>query len=74
MRAERCYSYDRLENLCAVSTRAEVPTLILDDGSTIGDSTIICEYIEEQHPEPALYSKVLESSAFRLTHILRFLR
>jgi glutathione S-transferase len=54
---ERCYSYDRLKDLPAVSIRAEVPVLVLDDGRTIGDSTIICEYIEETHPEPPLYPK-----------------
>ena len=54
---ERCYSYDRLEDLRAVSARAEVPTLVLSDGRTITDSTIICEYIEETHPEPPLYPK-----------------
>lgn len=52
---ERCYSYDRLEDLRSVSRRAEVPTLVLDDGRTIGDSTIISEYIEEVWPEPPLY-------------------
>ncbi|MBI3248669.1 MAG: glutathione S-transferase N-terminal domain-containing protein [Deltaproteobacteria bacterium] len=38
---ERCYSIDRKEDLCRVNPRAEVPTLVLDDGRTITDSTII---------------------------------
>jgi glutathione S-transferase len=52
---ERCYSYDRIEDLRAFSRRAEVPALVLDDGRTITDSTIICEFIEETYPSPALY-------------------
>jgi len=31
--------------------------LVLDDGGTITDSTIISEYIEEVYPEPRLYPK-----------------
>lgn len=54
---ERCYSLDRKEDLRCVSLRAEVPTLVLDDGRTTTDSTIISEYIEEVFPEPALYPK-----------------
>lgn len=54
---ERCYSLDRQEDLRAVNLRAEVPTLVLDDGRTIADSTIICEYLEEVFPEPSLYPK-----------------
>lgn len=54
---ERCYSLDRKEDLRCVSLRAEVPTLVLDDGRTITDSTIISEYIEEVYREPPLYPK-----------------
>jgi glutathione S-transferase len=54
---ERCYSLDRKEDLRCANVRAEVPTLVLDDGRTIADSTIISEYIEEVYPEPALYPK-----------------
>jgi glutathione S-transferase len=42
---ERCYSIDRKEDLRCVTPRAEVPTVVLDDGRTITDSTIICEYL-----------------------------
>ncbi len=52
---ERCYSLDRKEDLRACNARAEVPTLVLDDGRTIADSTVICEYIEEIHPSPPLF-------------------
>ena len=44
---ERCYSLDRKPDLREVSERAEVPVLVLDDGRTIADSTIICEYLED---------------------------
>ncbi len=54
---ERCYSLDRKEDLRACNARAEVPTLVLDDGRIIADSTVICEYIEELHPLPALFPK-----------------
>jgi glutathione S-transferase len=54
---ERCYSLDRKEDLRCVNVRAEVPTLVLDDGRAIADSTIIAEYIEQVYPEPPLYPK-----------------
>lgn len=37
-----------------VNPRAEVPALI-EDGFALYDSTIICEYLEDRHPQPALY-------------------
>ena len=54
---ERCYSLDRKEDLRAASERAEVPVLTLDDGIVISDSTIICEFLEETHPTPALFPR-----------------
>ena len=36
--------------------RAEVPTIV--DGSfSLYDSTIICEYLEDRHPEPVIYPR-----------------
>jgi glutathione S-transferase len=52
---ERCYSLDRKEDLRLASVRAEVPTLVLDDGRSISDSTIICEYLEETYPNPPMF-------------------
>jgi glutathione S-transferase len=52
---ERCYSLDRKEDLRMASARAEVPTLVLDDGRSVSDSTIICEYLEDAFPKPALF-------------------
>jgi glutathione S-transferase len=34
-----------------------VPVLILDDGTAIAETIAICRYVEEQHPEPALFGK-----------------
>jgi glutathione S-transferase len=33
----------------------QVPVLELDDGSTLAESIAICRYLEELHPEPALF-------------------
>jgi glutathione S-transferase len=54
---ERCYSLDRQEDLHSASKRAEVPVLVLNDGRAIADSTIICEYLEQVYPTPALFPK-----------------
>lgn len=37
-----------------VNPRAEVPAII-EDGFALYDSTVICEYLEDRHPRPALY-------------------
>jgi glutathione S-transferase/RNA polymerase-associated protein len=39
-----------------VNPRAEVPALV-DGDFSLYDSTIICEYLEDRYPEPALYPK-----------------
>jgi glutathione S-transferase len=39
--------------LLAVSPRGEVPALV-DGDAVVYDSTLICEYLEERHPTPAL--------------------
>jgi glutathione S-transferase len=54
---ERCYSLDRQPDLRAASERAEVPVLVLNDGRTIADSTIICEYLEQVYPDPPAFPK-----------------
>lgn len=36
-----------------LNPNAQVPALI-DDGETITESTVICEYLDEKYPEPAL--------------------
>ncbi|MEQ1649555.1 MAG: glutathione S-transferase [Hyphomicrobiaceae bacterium] len=32
-----------------------VPVLVLDDGTAISETVAICRYLEETHPEPALF-------------------
>jgi glutathione S-transferase len=54
---ERCYSLDRIEDLRVASKRAEVPVLTLDNGRTLYDSTIICEFLEQVYPDPPVYPK-----------------
>jgi glutathione S-transferase len=54
---ERCYSLDRKEDLRSTSARAEVPVLVLDDGRSIADSTIISEYLEQVYPAPPVYPR-----------------
>ncbi len=34
-----------------------VPTLVLDDGTAIGESLAICRYLEAVHPDPPLFGK-----------------
>jgi glutathione S-transferase len=34
-----------------------VPVLILDDGTAIAETIAICRYVEELHPEPALFGQ-----------------
>lgn len=55
---------DNLDILGAVDNRqpaylaknpgGQTPALELADGTVIGETVVICEYIEEQHPTPAL--------------------
>jgi glutathione S-transferase len=48
--------------LGGMNPRREVPSLS-DDGTVIVDSTIICEYLEERYPDPALYPKTAAARA-----------
>ena len=38
----------------AINPRRVVPTLVLEDGTAIGEVPAICRYIEETHPTPPL--------------------
>ncbi len=40
----------------------KIPTLV-DDDFVLGDSKVICRYLEEAYPEPALYPKDLKQRA-----------
>ena len=37
-----------------VNPSGQMPCLVLDDGLAVAETIVICEYLEEQHPEPAL--------------------
>lgn len=41
----------------------EMPCLELDDGSVVSETTAICEYLEERHPEPSLIGSTPEERA-----------
>jgi len=47
----------------AVNPDCVVPALQLDDGSCISEVLAICDYLEAQHPEPALLGKTNEERA-----------
>jgi glutathione S-transferase len=40
-----------------------MPSLELDDGTVFGETTTICEYLEEKHPKPALIGSTAEERA-----------
>lgn len=45
------------EDYKAIAPNRRVPALQLDDGNVIRESIAICRYIEELHPEPALFGR-----------------
>ena len=52
----------------------QLPSLELDDGTVIAETTVICEYLEEKHPDPPLVGTTAEGRAFtRSNHAFRFL-
>jgi len=51
------------EAYAAVNPRRVVPTLVLDDGSAIGEVPAILRYIEEIHPEPPLLGATAKTKA-----------
>jgi glutathione S-transferase len=44
------------DRFSAISPIRRIPVLI-DDRVTLSDSTVICEYLDERHPEPALHPR-----------------
>ena len=47
----------------ALNPDCVVPVLELDDGTTISEVLAICQYLEELHPEPALFGPTAERRA-----------
>lgn len=46
-----------------VNPAGQTPALVLDDGTIIAEITVICEYLEERHPTPALIGATPEERA-----------
>lgn len=46
-----------------VNPAGQTPALVLDDGTVIAEITVICEYLEERHPSPALIGATPEERA-----------
>lgn len=47
----------------AINPRRVVPTLVLDDGTAIGEVPVISRYLDEIHPEPPLFGSTPEERA-----------
>jgi glutathione S-transferase len=47
----------------SVNVAGQTPALVLDDGTVISEITVICEYLEEQHPSPSLIGSTPEERA-----------
>jgi glutathione S-transferase len=47
----------------AINPRRVVPTLVLEDGTAIGEVPAICRYIEEVHPTPGLLGETAKEKA-----------
>ncbi|HRD46108.1 MAG TPA: glutathione S-transferase family protein [Caulobacter sp.] len=47
----------------AVNVAGQTPALELEDGTKITEITVICEYLEEKHPSPALIGSTPEERA-----------
>ena len=46
-----------------VNVAGQSPALELDDGSIVAEVTVICEFVEEKHPEPPLIGATAEERA-----------
>lgn len=46
-----------------VNAAGQTPALELPDGTTVAEITVICEYLEEKHPTPALIGSTPEERA-----------
>ncbi|MFN3076510.1 MAG: glutathione S-transferase family protein [Alphaproteobacteria bacterium] len=46
--------WERRPEFLALNPAGEVPVLVDEDGTVVSDSGVICEYLEELHPEPSL--------------------
>jgi len=54
---------NRREPFLSINPAGEIPVLALDDGTALAETTAICEYLEERHPEPPLIGATAEDRA-----------
>jgi glutathione S-transferase len=54
---------NRAEAFRKKNPAGQTPALELADGSILGETLVICEYLEERHPEPALIGRTPEERA-----------
>lgn len=54
---------NRSEDYAKKNIMQTTPTLELDDGTLLSESTVICEYLEEMKPDPVLIGSTAEERA-----------
>lgn len=54
---------NRHQPYLSINPAGEIPALQLDDGTALAETTAICEYLEERHPDPALIGTTPEARA-----------
>ncbi|BAL24607.1 glutathione S-transferase family protein [Azoarcus sp. KH32C] len=54
---------NRREPFLSINPAGEIPVLEFDDGTALAETTAICEYLEERHPEPPLIGATPEARA-----------
>ncbi len=55
MKAENVWR--RREEFLAINPMGEVPVLVEPDGTALSGSQVICEFLDDVHPEPTLIGK-----------------
>lgn len=58
---------NRKEGFLARNPGGQSPALELDDGTIVAETAVICEYLEEKHPEPVLIGRTAEERALART-------
>jgi glutathione S-transferase len=54
---------NRQEPFLRVNPSGQMPALEIDGGTCLAETVVICEYLEEKHPEPALIGRTPEERA-----------
>ena len=54
---------NRQSDYLQLNPSGQCPALELDDGGVLAEITVICEYLEDRHPEPALIGATAEEKA-----------